>query len=217
MDDNFFSYLQAIVEHIKIWEGIKGKWVLSLSKNNIADVQNNAKLPLPYRDVIDTYHLPLKIAGWILFSIYSFMAFYKLVIDRLVDVVVILLRGDYSIGDLGLFDYSSWRLTTNFIPFETILRYINYSQYFNWEIIIVNLLGNLLIFTPMGFLLPLLSKKFRKAWVIICLGFISSLAVETVQFIFTVGSADIDDLILNTIGAWLGYLAYKGILIRPKK
>ena len=44
----------------------------------------------------------------------------------------------------------------------------------------------------------------------------ASLAVETVQFIFTVGSADIDDLILNTMGAWLGYLAYKGILIKPK-
>ncbi|WP_249727583.1 VanZ family protein, partial [Bacillus paralicheniformis] len=94
-----------------------------------------------------------------------------------------------------------------------ILRYINYSQYFNWDIIIVNLLGNLLIFTPMGFLLPLLSKKFRKTWVIICLGFFASLAVETIQFIFTVGSADIDDLILNTIGAWLGYIAYKAILI----
>ncbi len=195
----------------------KGKWVLSLSKNNITDVHGNAKLPLPYRDVIDTYYLPLKVMGWILFSIYSFIAFYKLVIDRLVNVVVVLLQGDYSIGDLGLFDYSSWRLTTNFVPFETILRYINYSQYFNWDIIIVNLLGNLLIFTPMGFLLPLLSKKFRKAWVIICLGFFASLAVETIQFIFTVGSADIDDLILNTIGAWLGYIAYKGILIRPKK
>ncbi|WP_338654439.1 VanZ family protein [Lysinibacillus sp. Y5S-8] len=191
--------------------------MLSLSKNNITDVHGNAKLPLPYRDVIDTYYLPLKVMGWILFSIYSFMAFYKLVIDRLVNVVVVLLQGDYSIGDLGLFDYSSWRLTTNFVPFETILRYINYSQYFNWDIIIVNLLGNLLIFTPMGFLLPLLSKKFRKAWVIICLGFFASLAVETIQFIFTVGSADIDDLILNTIGAWLGYIAYKGILIRPKK
>ncbi|MEK3730693.1 MULTISPECIES: VanZ family protein [unclassified Lysinibacillus] len=191
--------------------------MLSLSKNNITDVHGNAKLPLPYRDVIDTYYLPLKVMGWILFSIYSFIAFYKLVIDRLVNVVVVLLQGDYSIGDLGLFDYSSWRLTTNFVPFETILRYINYSQYFNWDIIIVNLLGNLLIFTPMGFLLPLLSKKFRKAWVIICLGFFASLAVETIQFIFTVGSADIDDLILNTIGAWLGYIAYKGILIRPKK
>ncbi|KUF35947.1 MULTISPECIES: VanZ family protein [Lysinibacillus] len=188
-----------------------------MSKNNITDVHGNAKLPLPYRDVIDTYYLPLKVMGWILFSIYSFIAFYKLVIDRLVNVVVVLLQGDYSIGDLGLFDYSSWRLTTNFVPFETILRYINYSQYFNWDIIIVNLLGNLLIFTPMGFLLPLLSKKFRKAWVIICLGFFASLAVETIQFIFTVGSADIDDLILNTIGAWLGYIAYKGILIRPKK
>ncbi|UZM99930.1 VanZ family protein [Lysinibacillus sp. MHQ-1] len=79
------------------------------------------------------------------------MAFYKLVIDRLVNVVVILWKGDYSVGDLGLFDYSSWRLTTNFIPFETIFRYINYSQYFNWDTIIINLLGNLLIFTPMGF------------------------------------------------------------------
>ncbi len=163
------------------------------------------------------HYLTIKVIGWILFSVYSFMAFYKLVIDRLVYVVVVLFKGDYSIGDLGLFDYSSWRLTTNFVPFETILRYINYSQYFNWDIIIINLLGNLLIFTPMGFLLPLLSKKFRKAWVIICLGFFSSLVVETIQFIFTVGSADIDDLILNTIGAWLGYLAYKGILIRPKK
>ena len=74
-----------------------------------------------------------------------------MVIDRLVDVVVILFKGDYSIGDLGLFDYSSWRLTTNFIPFETILRYINYSQYFNWEIIIVNLLGNLLILLQWAF------------------------------------------------------------------
>ena len=74
-----------------------------------------------------------------------------MVIDRLVDVVVVLFKGDYSIGDLGLFDYSSWRLTTNFIPFETILRYINYSQYFNWEIIIVNLLGNLLILRQWAF------------------------------------------------------------------
>lgn len=195
----------------------KGKRVFSMSKNNITDVQGNAKLPLPYRDVIDTYYLPIKIVGWMLFSIYSFLAFYKLVIDRLVNVVVVLWEGDYSVGDLGLFDYSSWRLTTNFMPFETIFRYINYSQYFNWDTIIINLLGNLLIFTPMGFLLPLLSKKFRKAGVILCLGFFASLSVETIQFIFTVGSADIDDLILNTIGAWLGYLAYKCLLITPKK
>ena len=143
------------------------------------------------------------------------MAFYKLVIDRLVDVVVILFKGDYSIGDLGLFDYSSWRLTTNFIPFETILRYINYSQYFNWEIIIVNLLGNLLILLQWAFT-AITIEEIPKSMDYYLFGLFASLAVETVQFIFTVGSADIDDLILNTMGAWLGYLAYKGILIKPK-
>ncbi|MBG9454645.1 hypothetical protein ABE61_11430 [Lysinibacillus sphaericus] len=185
-----------------------------MTKNSI---HSGAKLPLPYRTLIDTYYLPIKITGWIFFCIYSVIAFYKLVIDRLVNVVVMLFNGEYSLGELGLFDYSNWRVTTNFIPFDTILRYINYAQYFNVDIIIINLLGNLLIFTPMGFLLPLLSKKCRKAWIVICIGFISSLAVETIQFIFTVGSADIDDLILNTLGAWLGYLAYKSILIKPKK
>ncbi|MED3800373.1 VanZ family protein [Lysinibacillus xylanilyticus] len=185
-----------------------------MKKNSI---QGSAKLPLPYRSLIDTYYLPIKITGWIFFSIYSVIAFYKLVIDRLVNVIIILFNGEYSLDELGLFDYSDWRLTTNFIPFDTVLRYINYSQYFNLDIIIINLLGNLLIFTPMGFLLPLLSKKFRKARTVIFVGFVSSLAVETIQFIFTVGSADIDDLILNTLGAWLGYLAYKSILIKPKK
>jgi len=180
-------------------------------------MQGDAKLPLPYRSWIDTYYSPIKIIGWVIFCIYSFIAFYKLVIDRLVDVILVLWKDEYSLVELGLFDYSDWRLTTNFVPFETILRYINYSQYFNLEIIIINLLGNLLIFTPMGFLLPLLSKRFRKAWAVICVGFLSSLAVETIQFIFTVGSADIDDLILNTLGAWFGYLAYKSILIKPKK
>lgn len=203
--------------HIKIWEEYKEVGRLGMQKNNISNMQGDAKLPLPYRSLIDTYYFPLKIIGWTIFCIYSFIAFYKLVIDRLVDVIIILWKDEYTLVELGLFDYSNWRLTTNFVPFETILRYINYSQYFNLDIIIINLLGNLLIFTPMGFLLPLLSKKFRKAWTVICAGFLSSLAVETIQFIFTVGSADIDDLILNTLGAWFGYLAYKSILIKPKK
>lgn len=188
-----------------------------MAKNNISSIQGDAKLPLPFREWIDTYYIQLKVIGWVFFSFYTFIAFYKLVINRLVDVSITLFRGDNSLSEIGLFDYSSWRITTNFIPFETILRYINYSQYFNFDLIVVNLLGNLLIFTPMGFLLPLLSKRFRKAWVIIFIGFMSSLAVETVQFIFTVGSADVDDLILNTLGAWFGYIAYKCVLLLPTK
>ena len=175
-------------------------------------MQNDAKLPLPYRMWIDKHYLEIKFTGWLLFSIYSCLAFYKLVIDRLVNVVIVLFRGEYTLGELGLFDYSTWRGTTNFVPFETIMRYINYAQYFNMNLIIVNLLGNLLIFTPMGFLLPLLAKRFRRVWPILFVGFCSSLVVETIQFIFRVGSSDVDDLILNTAGAGLGYLVYKGML-----
>ena len=179
-------------------------------------MQDDTKLPLPYRAWIDKHYLEIKFIGWFLFSVYSCLAFYKLVIDRLVNVVVVLFRGEYTLGELGLFDYSTWRGTTNFVPFETIMRYINYAQYFNMNLIIVNLLGNLLIFTPMGFLLPLLARRFRRVWPILFVGFFSSLAVETIQFIFRVGSSDIDDLILNTVGAWLGYLAYK-VMLRYSK
>lgn len=175
-------------------------------------MQDDTKLPLPYRVWIDKYYMEIKFTGWLLFSVYSCIAFYKLVIDRLVNVVLVLFRGEYTLGELGLFDYSTWRGTTNFVPFDTIMRYINYSQYFNIDLIVVNLLGNLLIFTPMGFLLPLLSKRFRRVWPVILIGFLSSLAVETVQFIFRVGSTDIDDLILNTAGAFIGYVAYKCML-----
>ena len=183
-----------------------------MAKQNISNMQDEHKLPLPYRVWIDQYYLEIKFIGWLLFGIYSCIAFYKLVIDRLVNVVLLLSRGEYTWSELGLFDYSTWRGTTNFVPFDTIMRYINYSHYFNVDLIVVNLLGNLLIFTPMGFLLPLLSRRFRRVWPVLVVGFVSSLAVETIQFIFRVGSTDIDDLILNTAGAWLGYLAYKFII-----
>lgn len=209
--------MHAYSSHIKIWVGYKGIGGDGVAKNNISNVQGSAKLPLPYRAWIDAYYLQVKLGGWLLFSVYSFIAFYKLVIDRLVNVVVIWFHGEYTFGELGLFDYSSWRVTTNFMPFETIMRYIHYSQYFNMNLIVVNLLGNLLIFTPMGFLLPMLSKRFRRGWRILLIGFFSSLAVETVQFIFTVGSADIDDLILNTAGEGMGYIAYKLMLRLSKK
>lgn len=183
-----------------------------MAKQNMANVQDNHKLPLPYRVWIDQHYMEIKFAGWLLFSIYSCIAFYKLVIDRLVNVVLLLARGEYTLSELGLFDYSTWRGTTNFVPFDTIMRYINYAHYFNVDLIVVNLLGNLLIFTPMGFLLPLLSRRFRRVWPVLFVGFVSSLAVEIIQFIFRVGSTDIDDLILNTAGAWLGYIAYKFII-----
>jgi len=69
-------------------------------------------------------------------------------------------------------------------------------------------IGNIIWFVPFGFLMPILLKKesFLK---IAGLGFMFSFAIESVQFIFRLGVAELDDLILNTFGAVIGYLIYR--------
>jgi hypothetical protein len=67
-----------------------------------------------------------------------------------------------------------------------------------------NVGGNILIFTPLGFFLPLLWRQFRRLWKAVLFGATVSLAVECSQ-LFLIRGTDIDDLILNTAGAALGY------------
>ncbi len=67
---------------------------------------------------------------------------------------------------------------------------------------------NILLFVPMGFLLPTMAKKLRKLFLIVFLGLMSSLAIETVQFFTGLGIFDIDDLLNNTIGAFIGYILF---------
>ncbi|MCL2672309.1 MAG: VanZ family protein [Clostridiales bacterium] len=67
--------------------------------------------------------------------------------------------------------------------------------------------GNIGWFVPFGFLLPLLWKR-GKFWMIVLSGFLFSLAIETAQYIFRKGWAELDDLILNTLGVVVGYLFY---------
>ena len=69
-------------------------------------------------------------------------------------------------------------------------------------------LGNIGWFIPFGFLLPMLLKNERFLKIVI-LGFLFSLTIESLQFIFRVGVAELDDLILNTIGATIGYMFFK--------
>ncbi|MCL1819336.1 MAG: VanZ family protein [Oscillospiraceae bacterium] len=69
-------------------------------------------------------------------------------------------------------------------------------------------LGNIGWFVPFGFFLPVLLKKERFSAVIIT-GFLFSLSIETLQYVFRKGVAELDDLILNTLGVVIGYLIYK--------
>lgn len=70
-----------------------------------------------------------------------------------------------------------------------------------------NILGNILMFGPLGLLLPLLWKCFRKFSKTVLFGFVISFTIEFSQ-LFLARGTDIDDLILNTIGTMLGYLTF---------
>ncbi|WP_053360625.1 VanZ family protein [Bacillus sp. FJAT-27251] len=97
----------------------------------------------------------------------------------------------------------------NLVPFHTIASYIQASGLVDTSILVTNLAGNVLAFMPLGFFLPLLFTrcvKFR--WTILVV-FLTTLAAECLQFLFRVGSFDIDDIILNTIGGALGFTIFK--------
>lgn len=97
----------------------------------------------------------------------------------------------------------------NLTPFREIRRFIVYRRTLGWFAVLSNLLGNVLAFVPFGMILPMLPPKCRNFFHIVLLGVDFSLFVETIQLISKVGSFDVDDLILNTLGAALGYLVYR--------
>lgn len=68
-------------------------------------------------------------------------------------------------------------------------------------------LENVLLFIPFGFLLPLLWERYRPFWKTIFFGFLFSLAIELSQ-LFNRRVSDIDDLLMNTIGTFAGWLLW---------
>ena len=95
----------------------------------------------------------------------------------------------------------------NFIPFHTIQLYLHTKL--RAEYSIENLFGNILIFVPLGFLIPLMFAHTRSSWKIFTISLLTSLVLETTQLITVLGSFDVDDLILNTTGGMIGYFAFK--------
>jgi glycopeptide antibiotics resistance protein len=83
------------------------------------------------------------------------------------------------------------------------------------SIIIRNLIGNLIIFIPLGLSVPIIMKKGTKVRVFIFIVFSVALVVEFIQFLgsFIIFDldwkiADIDDVIMNGIGGMIGVAIY---------
>lgn len=102
----------------------------------------------------------------------------------------------------------------NLVPFDTIKLFINAYREGNLEthIIIENILGNFFVFMPLAFFVPLIFKRVNSALRFLCCVSASVLVIEILQMVFLTGSADIDDFILNVLGAMAAY----GVLSIPK-
>ena len=90
----------------------------------------------------------------------------------------------------------------NWIPFKTLLAYIIGNKGF--LITGLNLLGNLLLLAPIGFLIPAGFPEIRRN-AIFMLAMCTSLSIEIIQHIFQIGIFDVDDVLLNGLGFILGY------------
>jgi glycopeptide antibiotics resistance protein len=97
----------------------------------------------------------------------------------------------------------------NLVPFSSIYGSLTHFYYM---VPIRNIGGNILLFMPLGFAIPL-RFKVDKLWKVMLIGFFTSLAVEVVQLFISIRSFDVDDLILNTVGTIMGLSVYQ-ILIK---
>ena len=102
-----------------------------------------------------------------------------------------LFRVNYMNREVNLHLFRAWREALN-----------NFSQHL-W----LNVLLNIAMFCPLGFLLPTLNRKFRAWYFTIPAGFGFSLLIELVQLGFGRGVFDVDDLFCNTLGAAIGFFA----------
>lgn len=98
--------------------------------------------------------------------------------------------------------------TAGVINFFPLSEYIKIFRNREYTAFLVLFFGNIAWFIPFGFFLPYLTGRF-KAPAAAAAGFVLSFLIEFGQYAFGTGISELDDLLLNTAGTLLGWLAYR--------
>lgn len=105
----------------------------------------------------------------------------------------------------------------NLIPLKETISSFNdllslFSTIFAIRIFLINVLGNIILFMPLGFLLPIINQNFNNIKSIFKISLFSTISIESIQFITSLfggtRATDIDDIILNVLGGLLGFLIF---------
>ena len=99
----------------------------------------------------------------------------------------------FDVVGIPAIQYIRWEPNISLIPFSDETGWLGVQRVLN-----------AVMFAPFGFLLPVLWCKCRKWKVTVLAGFLLSLTIEVLQM-FCFRATDVDDLLMNTLGAFLGY------------
>ncbi|WEG14414.1 VanZ family protein [Pullulanibacillus sp. KACC 23026] len=118
----------------------------------------------------------------------------------------------------------------NFIPILPIINEVKEigtaydgDVFFMIKLIVKNVIGNVILLMPLGFLAPLLWKKTNELLKMFLIGLVTSICIESLQFIeivFGIGdlrAVDINDVICNSLGAVLGFGLLKLVLSKQTR
>jgi glycopeptide antibiotics resistance protein len=111
---------------------------------------------------------------------------------------------------LSRISHSEFR-SINLIPFYSIKEYIFSNSATIKKFAFGNVVGNIVIFIPLGTYLSLFKSDKRVITNLLFI-FILSLFIEIIQWLLGIGASDIDDIILNCLGGLIGILGYKFLL-----
>ena len=106
------------------------------------------------------------------------------------------------------------------LPFKlNLIPFVHLFEYDSKKELLLNVIGNTAMFIPSGIVLPIIYKNLNSFWKVIGVGALISFCIEILQLPFFERTTDIDDLLLNTFGAAIGYLIYKLVyeLIKRKR
>lgn len=127
------------------------------------------------------------------------LLFFLFIIYIAVLLRITVFRSNFSLN--GLFQNGNVNLTL----FIDYMRYIRGRKWFLFFYLFV---GNIVWFIPFGMYLQY-TKKFKNILTVTLCGMLFSLCIETMQYVFGTGVTELDDLILNTFGAFLGAVCVK--------
>lgn len=97
----------------------------------------------------------------------------------------------------------------NLVPFKSIRMFFEYYfiyHDFSFEYWFLNIFGNIFLLLPFGALLPVILDRPLTYPRIFAASFCLTSAIELAQFYTGLGEMDIDDVILNVLGAMIGYI-----------